>query len=186
MILGYVLSPPDNEEYMFYDLEISQCTKYSNIYDINLVNPEFKISKKKLKLNITETYDGYKIVSERFKLFCETEGYKNLEFVNLPISGFYWFKVYNVVNYDCVERGTRFINYNPDCNGYEEIIGATPAYLKRKDVLADGFFRTDICFGSFHRKSPLYLVGVLTKQKLIEAGFTEIYFEKILDKHQSR
>lgn len=65
--IGYVLSPPDNGNYMFYKLEIDECTRYSNIYDINKINPEFRISRK--KLNITETYDGYKIVSEKFKLF---------------------------------------------------------------------------------------------------------------------
>lgn len=179
MNIGYVLSPPDNGDYMFYKLEIDECTKYSNIYDINRVNSQFKLSKR--KLNITETYDGYKIVSEKFKLFCEKERYENIEFVVLSTPGFYWFKVYNILEYDTEARHTRFINHNKDCDGYEEIIGATPVYLKNKVSLPDSFFRTDICFGSYHRKSPLYIVGEKTQQKLINAGFTEIFFEKILD-----
>lgn len=180
MTLGYVLSPPDNGEYMFYKLEIDECTKYRNIYDTNKIDPEFRVFKKK---DITETYDGYKIVSNRFKLFCETEGYENLEFISLSTPGFYWFKVNNIINYDGKARGTQFINYSEYCNGYEEIIGATPACLKNKSIIPDNFFRTDICFGSYHRKSPLYIIGQETKNKLKAAGFKEIYFEKILDKY---
>jgi hypothetical protein len=176
--IGYVLSPPDNGNYMFYKMEIDRCTKYSNIYDINRVNSNFKVSNK--NLHITETYDGYKIVSEKFKLFCERENYSNIEFVELSTAGFYWFKVYNILEYDTVTRQTQFINYNQECGGYEEIIGATPAYLKCKLPLSDDFFRTDVCFGSYHRKSPLYIVGEKTQQKLISAGFTEIYFDKII------
>lgn len=81
-------------------------------------------------------------------------------------------------------RETKFINYSSNCHGYEEIIGATPVCLKDKTVLPDSFFRTDICFGSFAGKSPLYLIGEATRRKLVAAGFKEIFFEKILDKYE--
>lgn len=181
MILGYLLTPPDNGDYMFYKLEIDECTKYSDIFRINRVNPDFKVSKK--KKNITETFDGYKIVSEVFKFFCENEKYENLEFVPLSTPGFYWFKTHNIIEFDVVARETSFRNYNEKCKGYEEITGATPACLKNKVVLPDGFFRTDVCFGDSSMKSPLYMVGAQTKQKLKEAGFKEIYFNEILDKY---
>jgi hypothetical protein len=87
------------------------------------------------------------------------------------------------LEFDTKQRGTEFLNYNLSCDGYEEIIGANPVYLKNKEKLRDGFYRTDICFESYAGKSPIYLVGVDTKEKLVNSGFKEIYFEEIQDKY---
>lgn len=182
MILGYVLTLPDIKSDMLESLDLNSCAKFSNIYDLNILNPVFKT--KVFKHAISSTYDGFVIVSEIFKQFCESGKYNGLEFVPLyNKAGFYWFKVHNIVEFDSKQRGTEFLNYSSSCNGFEEIIGATPACLVAKTPLTDGFFRTDICFGSYAGKSPLNLVGEVTKAKLIRAGFNEIYFEEILDKY---
>ncbi len=182
MILGYSIEETDLKCNMLDGMQLTACAKYSNIYDLNIVNPNFKIKSK--KYNAGCTYDGFTIVSELFKQFCETEKYTGLEFFILPsLPNFYWFKVHNIVEFDTEARETQFINYNENCKGYEEIIGATPVCLKSKKTLANGFFRTDICFGSFAGKSPVYLVGEETMVKLKSAGFKEIVFEKVLDKY---
>ena len=62
--------------------------------------------------------------------------------------------------------------------------GATPVCLKHKLSLEDNLFRTDLCFGDDEKKSPVYLTGEVTKQKLKRAGFKEISFQKILDEYQ--
>ncbi len=183
MLLGYTIIDPDMNAYMLSDIELNACAKYSNIYDLNIVNPNFKVPKR--AKNISTTYEGYTIVSEKFKTFCEVEKYEGLEFVTLPSSPeYYWFKVHNILEYDTDARLTRFLNYNEECNGYEEIIGITPVCLKTKFLLEDKFYRTNICAGSFVNKSPMYMVGEKTKEKLKEAGFKEIFFEKILDKYK--
>ena len=175
---------PDIDIGMLDGVKLKDCDRYSNIYDINLLNPSSRI--KKLKGGVGGTYDGFIIVDERFKQFCEIERYLNLEFMPILNSiGFYWFKVYNIVVYDAEARGTRFLNYHTDYKGYEEIIGANPVYLKSKEPLADSFYRTDICFGSYAGKMPLYLVGCETKEKLEANGFGEINFEEILDEYES-
>ncbi|ANI90691.1 hypothetical protein A9P82_08520 [Arachidicoccus ginsenosidimutans] len=167
---------------MLDDVVLNQCSKYSNIYELNAINPTY--SNKKRKVNVSCTYDGFTIVSDVFKAFCEAEEYSGLEFITLPNSpGFYWFKINNVVEYDTVRRETRFINYSEECQGYEEIIGATPVCLKCNIPLANGFFRSDVCFGSYAGKSPIEMVGIETKQKLSAAGFKEIFFKEILDKY---
>jgi len=182
MILGYVILDPDNEDYMLDKIAQNKCANYSNIYDLNFINSSYQFKKK--KYNISSTYDGFKIVSEKFRQFCEREKYQGLEFVKLPkSSGFYWFKIHNIVEYDAGARKTQFINYNKECKGYEQIIGATPACLKSKIPLPDGFYRTDICFGNYAGKSPLEIVGTITMAKLKAAGFFEIYFEEILDEY---
>ena len=181
MVLGYVIFSSDNKYNMYGNLLLNECDKYSNTFDINRIDSTLKIKTRK---NISSTYDNFTIVSEQFKSFCEQEGYEGLEFVTLPNSpGFYWFKIHNIIEFDAEAYGTRFINYNEICKGFEEIIGATPACLKAKIQIKDGFFRTDICFGSFASKKPLYIVGKLTRQKLQKAGFKEIDFDEIKDKY---
>ena len=154
-----------------------------HIYDLNIVNPNFKVPKK--AKNISSTYEGYTIVSEKFKTFCEAEKYEGLEFVILPSSPeYYWFKVHNILEFDIQARETRFLGFNKQCNGYEEIIGVNPTCLKNKFLLDDMFYRTDIFAGSFVNKSPSEMVGEKTKEKLKQAGFKEFFFEKILDKYK--
>jgi hypothetical protein len=181
MILGYDFYCYDNKKRMFKNIKLDKCAMYSDIYTINQIDPLFKIKTKK---HLSTTYDGFKIVSEAFKSFCENENYSGLEFVVLPNStGFYWFKTNNIIEYDSQSYGIRFINYNKECKGYEEIIGASPVYLKNPLPIPDGFFRTDICFGSFESKSPVILVGVKTLKKLKNAGFKGIDSSEILDKY---
>lgn len=182
MILGYSIYGPDNDYNMFGDLTLGECAKYSDVERLNIIDPRLQF--KNIKYPLSSTYDGFTIVNEKFKMFCEEQGYSGLRFVEL--SGpqkYYWLRLENIVAFDAEARETRFIGYSEQCKGYEEIIGATPVYLKEKKPLADGFFRTDLCFGSYAGKSPVYLVGVETKRKLEAAGFKRIDFGKILDEY---
>jgi len=177
MIFGYVLFAYSNDKSMFKDLILNKCDKYSDIYTINRVSPSFKLKTQK---PISTTHDHFTIVSEDFKNFCLNENYTGLEFVNLPSApGFYWFKIHNTILLNPEDKGIRFINFNSDCNGYEEIIGATPAYLKIEEKISDGFFRSDICFGSYETKTPLKIIGIETMEKLKKKGFKGIYGSEI-------
>ncbi len=181
MILGYVLSPIDNDLNIYENIILGECDKYKNIYEINKISKKVSI---KNGIEISCSYDGFTIVSDKFKKFCESEKYTNLEFIQFQDSPkYFWFKVNNILEYDSVRRGTEFINYSEKCKGYSDIIGADPACLKRKSKIEDGFFRTDLFFGSNASKSPLYIIGIETRQKLINTGFKNVYFEKILDKY---
>ncbi len=182
MLLGYTIIYPDTDAFMLSEVKLDECAKYSNVYDLNIIDPNFKVPKR--AKNISATYDGYTIVSEKFKAFCETGGYTGVEFLSLPgAPGFYWFRVHNILVCDVEARGTEFLNYSEKCKGYEEIIGITPICLKDPKVLEDRFYRTDLFAGSFERKSPTYMVGKETKKKLVAAGFREIYFQKIQDRY---
>lgn len=183
MIIGYVISAIDNKYSMYKGLQLNKCSRFMDIYSLNIINPSIQFNN--IKPNFSYTYDGFAIVSEKFKIFCEKAGYSGIEFVELRgTQKYYWFKINNVLEFDPIERGTSFLDFNEECNGYEEIIGATPACLKNKNMLPDGFFRTDICFGSYAGKSPLYIIGEVTKKKLLSAGFDEIDFEDILEKYE--
>lgn len=181
MLLGYVIFSYDNKRRMYGNIKLGECEKYQDIYSINQFDPSFRIKTTK---SISCTYDNFTIVKDDFKAFCESEKYHGLEFVLLPNApGYYWFKVHNVIEFDAKAYGTRFINFNEKCNGYEEIIGATPARLKVNEAISDGFFRTDLCFGSYASKFPLIIVGVETIKKLKAAGFKGIAPIEIKDKY---
>jgi hypothetical protein len=182
MILGYVILGPDNGYNMYRNLQLDKCSKYMNVYSIDKIDKDMRI--RKLKNDFTYTYDGFAIVSDRFKQFCERESYHGIEFID--VSGcqkYFWFKIQNVIEFDAEARRTQFISFNAECNGYEEIIGATPACLKQTTPLPDGFFRTDIFFGSYAGKSPLELIGAATKEKMEAEDFSGIYFKEILTEY---
>jgi len=181
MTFGYVIFSYDNKNSMYRNLKLSECDKYSDNYTINRIDPNIKIRTKK---DISTTYDNFTIVSKQFKEFCEDRRYKGLEFVVLPSSpGFYWLKIHNIIELDPEDKGIRFINYNEKCKGYEEIIGATPVYLKKKEIISDGFFRSDLCFGSFQNKSPIKIIGIETMEKIKKAGFKGIDGSEIKDNY---
>jgi hypothetical protein len=188
MILGYSIVGHDNQYSMYQRLKLDDCARYKDTYTINRIDAALVFTNIKTDYSssgdFSSTYDAFDIVSEKFKDFCEGEGYAGLEFVALAGGKYYWFKVHTVVEFDAARRGTEFINFDKDCDGFEEIIGANPVYLKEKRVLANGFYRTDLCFGSYAAKSPLLLVGPGTKEKLEQAGFESIVFEEILSEYE--
>ena len=182
MLLGYHLFIYDNKCSMFKDLQLQECDRYRDIYAIDRIDPAIKIKTKK---TFSSTYDNFTIVNEQVKAFCEAEGYQGLEFVALPASrGFYWFKIHNIIEFDPIARGTRFLNYHKACQGYEEVIGATPPCLIIKEEIADGFYRTNLFFGSFAHKSPVEIIGKKTKEKLKAAGLKGIDYGEIHDRYE--
>jgi hypothetical protein len=181
MVLGYSISGPDNDYTMYRKFPLDECSKYKDVYSINRINPALKF--KNIPHALSYTYDGFCIVSAKLKAFCEAEKYAGMEFVDVSDGcHFFWLKLHAIIEFDAAAKGTQFINYNMACDGYEEIIGATPVRLKEEKPLADGFYRTDLCFGSYAGKSPIYLVGDETKTKLEAAGFDDIYFRLIKEK----
>lgn len=148
----------DNDSYMMSTKNESKCFKYSSAYESGIFDPNFRLRK---KLDYSTTYDGFTIVSERFVSLCKNKNVHGVEFSILTSEKAHFIMYINsIVEFDAQLRGTRFINYSSECNGYEEIIGATPVFLKQNTPLNPlGFYRSDICFGSFHSKAPLFFCG---------------------------
>jgi hypothetical protein len=182
MIRGYSIVGKGENFYGFAeDYIYSKIDLYSNIYEINYFNDLYKVKGNCRKFDLIDIYDGHSVISEKFKLFCEINKYKNLEFIQLPLDPmFYLFKVHSIIEFDPIKRGTRFLGQSKKYNGFKEIIGATPVYIKKDIKLEDGFYRTDLFFGSSDRKSPVLLAGEETKKKIIEANLKGFYFEEIL------
>ena len=185
MKIGYslVFIGNDNNGVLEDYIEVEE-DKYLNLYSKNYMSNTFKLGSKFRKYDASVTYDGYDIVSEKFRSFCVENNYdKVLEFIPVPKEpNHYWLKVIgNIVEFDAEDRETRFLNYSKKYNAYEEIIGATPVVLKNKQKLGDNFYRTDLCFGSGLSKNPIILVREETRKKIKAAKLTGVYFEEIVE-----
>jgi hypothetical protein len=184
-ILGYSIWGSDNDSFMNGELwgkNICDCIDYVKNRHLHL-NPSFKLTRK--TYDISYTYDCYLIVSKKFKDFCLQNRYKGVHFYQIPnYSQKFLLVVDAIAQFDAKRRKTRFLRYRSACNEYQEIVGATPVCLKKKTVLKDGFFRTDLEFGEGYAKSPVILVGPETGEKLKKKKFKGLYLEQILDKYE--
>jgi len=152
-ILGYLMVAPDNDSYMnpeMYESNICKCLDYIKNRHLHL-NPNFELVKK--SYDISSTYDSYLIVSNRFREFCLNQEYLGISFYPIPnYPDNFYFDIQRIVRYDAKRRETRFLEYNSECEEYNEVVGATPVCLVDNQTLPDGFFRTDIEFGGSYAK----------------------------------
>lgn len=131
--------------------------------------------------DMSSTYDGIRIVSERFRAVYSEAALSGLEFRELPNDpGFYAIRPTRAVEFDVERRKTRFLKPCPNCGRFESVVGATPVCLKPGvEIAPNEFVRTDVEFASGDGKHPLILcgdhaAGVLLGAKLKGVDLTEI------------
>ena len=175
-IVGYVLFGQDNGTRMFgSDSAVARCGTCGYILDVNASNPDYVL--RRADLDISSTFENRVIVSRAFKKFCEQAKCEGVTFRGFSADrDHFHLTVAREVSFDPIARKTRFEKKCPSCGNYEAVAGATPAFLKIKEPLPDGFFRTDVLFGSGDERQPLIIVGVETKAKLEKAGLRGLEF----------
>jgi len=142
------------------------CSQCGRKTDPDFVSPVYRVRKR--RRDATATYDGYFLVSERFKAQCDRERWLGVEFVRLPADpAFFWLRSIRMLEFDAERRETRFKRYCTACRGYCDVIGANPIYLKGiSGPLGEGFYRTDLQFASGPEQHPLIIVGPRTGQQI--------------------
>lgn len=148
--------------------------------DTNYINPQFRVRRR--RRDLTVTYDGYVLVSARFREFCELNNWhQDVHFGNLPADNDYFvFKPTRTLEFDSERRKTRFEDHCPECDKYFNVIGATPVFLRNVDhPITEGFFRSDLEFGSGHEQHPLLILGTETAQKIKRQAFQKIYLRQV-------
>lgn len=194
MIVAHILSPHDDGASMlgkdtyhprraggFHDWRYGKngnphpatCPTCGRKTDPEFVNAAFKATRR--TWDISGTYDGYCLVSQRFRDFCSKQRWPGMSFVPLPSDGeFFVLRLSIVLPFDAERRQARFENLCPECGMHYSIIGATPAYLRGiSEPITEGFFRTDLEFGSGPQQWPLIVVGIQTAEKLQKEKFRE-------------
>jgi hypothetical protein len=117
---------------------------------------------------LTATYDGYLIASRRLRNYCVSRAEPGVLFVPLPADDeFFWLRSDRTIGFDAELRRTRFEGRCHACGAFCSVAGAYPVMLCGvAEPLLDGFYRTDVEFGSGPQQEPLVIVGVRTAQAL--------------------
>jgi len=180
MIIAYEISGPDNDSYLYPD---GWGKNICEVFDFiekreRYLTEDFKV--RKSKFNFSYTYDSALIVSQKFKDFCLKNKYLDLYFFPLKKqSNLYLLKIENLIEYDRERGEVNFEEFQEECNKYHSVTGANPTFLKTKEVIKDGVYRTDLRFGSGYELSPCIIIGVNTFKKMQIENFRDIDFTEI-------
>lgn len=140
---------------------------------------------RKRKGDLFCTYDFFRIVTEKFKRFCEENKYPGLIFTPITASpGYYYFRPTGIYKLDYVRCKTKFITKRECCGSYDEVIGGfAPGYKDSGFLMQsdDFILASEYWFGSFERKAPLIIVGTRTKSKMKEYGLSNCFFFPIYE-----
>jgi hypothetical protein len=156
VIFGFKLSGPDNDSHMVMGApDAPRCAKCGFALDHTWINPRFTLKVK--RWDVSFTYDGYLIASQRFR---DVLGDRGAAYRELPAEpSFFAVHAEKQVEFDTERRRTRFRVFCDECQRFTQIAGATPVFLKNEVRLPDELRRTDILFGSNDGQHPLLLVG---------------------------
>lgn len=159
--VGYVLVGHDNDTHMFNedDPSLERCPTCGYKLDFQAFNPRYRLGKKGKGWDIGSTYDGQVVASKRFKAVCEKSRIPGVSFNSFHDEpDFFHLVATRVVEFDHERAKTRFIKRCAECGNFESIV-SPGTYLKIKDALPFGFYRSDIVFASGDEKGPLVIVS---------------------------
>lgn len=203
MIIGYQLTGHDNDSYMlgeetrpaasaeerkFFGWRFTQngaqhpatCPKCGRKTDSDYVNPAFKLRKK--RMDVSSTYDGYTIVSTRFREFCETSKIAHVEFVSLPSQPTHaWFRVHRILKVDIkASLGLRFLYPCDVCQAYAGVFGTSGLRFVGVDTtVPKGISRTDLDFAQAHEQHPVIVVDTQLAMAMKAEKFRGICLNEI-------
>ena len=184
MVGWFSLTGPDNDSHMCGSADrlhpevrgVPICNVCGYKTDPFFVDPEFRL--KHSTYDFSYTYDGYAIVSDRFRAVVEDRGLSGADYVTLPRApGFYVLVPNSMVEFDAARRKTRFESWCPACQHYGSIAGATPAFLK--ELPQSDFSRTDVEFGSGNERHYMVVVSERTKEALEDADISGPEFRAV-------
>lgn len=168
-ILSRIINPNPKKEY-----HVGLCPVCGNTLE-QIPDPLYQLPKKR-RGDIYFTYDGFCVVSEKFKQFCDMKEYPNLTFVKLVNTyGYYYFMPNDIFEIDYIRSKTRFSNKRTCCGSWDGIWGLAK-YKDANYVLTTNDFirRGQLLRGSQGRKSPDIIVGLKTYEDMMNYGLMGI------------
>ncbi|MCO4784062.1 MAG: hypothetical protein KC646_17165 [Candidatus Cloacimonetes bacterium] len=169
--------------YEIYSLRESNSIKSTKLsencsncgYTIDFINSYPKVTSS--NLNDVEIMSDYRcIVSEKFKKFCHTNHYDNIQFKkDEQIDGYYQFHCLNAI---LSSKGTNKKQaFCHSCGYYRN----TDNFISLQNVqqeLPDGFYSAIDSHSKDKDKSPT-VISPITREKLLKEDITGVYFDKI-------
>ena len=193
MVVAKILGGGDNNSFM-YDTVYPHCCERCHYATKQEINPNFRLARQRYDVSfinlhpilkqydISHTIDGYLIVSERFKQFCEEKTYQNVVFHSLlQEPDFYFLESSKIIPLDYARRNVDFHNLCPKCGRHEWVTGATPSYIQQGIVIeGSSFYRSEYDFGDYNHKSPLIIVSLRMAKEMSMQKFKGLYFKDVI------
>lgn len=177
-MIGYSVYGRDNDTYCFRDRsDVKRCPQCKHLLQ-KWSEDLSGIILSKVRYDVSYSYDGVLIVSQKFKSVYESEGLKGLSFDPM-FGGFFRIRPLNEVVFDVERRKTRYINQCSVCQHYESVVGASPVFLKVSELSSKEFVRTDVEFGTSDEKHPLVLCGVEAGKVLLRSQLKGLDIEEV-------
>lgn len=164
------------------DVRPGLCPICRNVLE-QIPNLLYKVRKNKSR-DFMGTFDGFLIVSQKFKNFCDENGYEDITFARFFKSpNFYFFCPNRIYPLDYVRMETQFIGYNECCGQYDEVVGWRDFYRRSVDCIKGNDFicRADYFFAAFFNKSPIIVIGTETLEKMIKYGLSGFYCHDVYE-----
>lgn len=145
--------------------------------------PDTMYKVRKRKGDVFGTYDGFIIVTEKFKQFCEERNYPHLIFTPFVKSpGYYFFLPQDIYQLDYERREVKFTNKRSCCGCYDEVTGCFNYKAVGFSMPTNDFIcRAEYFFGSYSSKGPVIIVGLETAVEMKKYGLKGIYFKDIFE-----
>lgn len=180
MVAKIICGPDADDMYNFYkgEKDPGLCEKCkTRLKMIPNLNYQVRIKGR----DFQNTYDGYYIVSERFKTFCEQGDYFDLSFIPTKTKGYYIFlpqKIYKTSS----EIGITYSKLNECCNQHSHVYVTHHLYVRDKDYLQKGddfIARTEILYGDNSNKHYEIVIGNDTYVKMKDFGLKIQYLADV-------
>ena len=171
MVAKIICGPDADDMYNFHkgEKDPGLCEKCKTRLKM-IPNPNYRVRIK--GRDFQNTYDGYYIVSERFKSFCEQNNYPNLSFTQTKTKGYYTFlpqKIYQTSS----DIGITYSHLNECCDLYSHVYVSHRLYVRDKNFIQeedDFIARTEILYGDNSYKHYMIVIGNKTYVKMKEFG----------------
>ncbi|MGI9464263.1 MAG: hypothetical protein ACR2OM_10000 [Aestuariivirgaceae bacterium] len=178
-ILAYTLSGADNRAY-FYDTAPKSifCRTYGGVVDKEFA--PVRLTLERPVMDVSFTYDGQAIVTEKFKQFCAKRGFEGGRFVQVnyePV--LYHFTAGRTLIVDEARSSIEYGRLCKTCGQYNSIAGGTVLDRSFQHDIDTGLFRTDISYGMNRGVGPNIIVGLSDRAAAQEAGLSGVHFQRV-------
>jgi len=179
-IVAKCLFGEENMDYMFpyQDERPGICPVCHNLIE---QIPDLDAVIKRKKGDFFVTYDGFALVSQKFKDFCESRNYPHLTFQEMTnMKGLYYFMPNDVFQMDT--SVVRFFNYHECCNSFDSIIDNYAKKAPKYNITTNDFIcRTNLFYGGQHCKYHPIIVGLDTAKQMNNYGLENITFSNVYE-----
>jgi len=172
----YIIDTPENGSDMLPDDSTGLVCKVCGMLTKNdYINPAYHIPKR--CPDISHTYDGFMIGSERFKQVTESNGFSGVQFVKLVANPSFYVVTLNQMVSMARVPDLKMEEYCATCDCHVSVWGKQVVEIPDNGI-ANTIYRSDLKMGYKLMMFPLWICNSVVEACLKSAGLKGFSFEK--------